>query len=218
MQVKSLKRDTTFISPPFSLVNTVDFLPKRSWLIYPMRQNKNHTYLTKYWECRGLIYTIHVPSSYILARCLNSSLLECSPPRFNSRPRLVRLRTSSLGWRWPWSSLFIVVTPTWSFLLDSEYGDFQEPDVNIQDWITFKCYFAYILVLLMYVHVYPCNTCTGGSHVAGSYVDVLNSYPSSSLLECSTPTVEAQVWFPAETCQSRDLWFRMKMTLGQISP
>ncbi len=44
--------------------------------------------------------------------CSNSSLLECSPPiaeaGFDSRPRHVSLETSSLGWRWPWSSLSIL--------------------------------------------------------------------------------------------------------------
>ncbi len=35
---------------------------------------------------------------------------------------------------------------------------------------------AYILVQFMCVHVCSCNTCTGGSYVAGSYVDVPNSH------------------------------------------
>jgi hypothetical protein len=36
--------------------------------------------------------------------------------------------------------------------------------------------FGLHLVHFMCVHVCSCNTCTGGSHVAGSYVDVPNSY------------------------------------------
>jgi len=54
-------------------------------------------------------------------------------------------------------------------------------------------------------------------HVASSYVDVPDShydaFRNSSSLECSPPTREAWVRFSAETCQSRDLQFRMKMTL-----
>jgi len=47
----------------------------------------------------------------------------------------------------------------------------------------------------MYIHV---TTCTGGSHVMDSYVDVLNSHSrvlkrclNSSFLECLPTTVEA---------------------------
>ncbi len=36
---------------------------------------------------------------------------------------------------------------------------------------------------------------------------------NGSFLECSPPTAETQLGFPAETCQSRDLQFRMEMTL-----
>ncbi len=39
----------------------------------------------------------------------------------------------------PWSSLFIVVTQTWSVLLDSEFTDLQVSDVNIQGSTTCKC-------------------------------------------------------------------------------
>ncbi len=66
----------------------------------------------------------------------------------------------------------------WSVLPDSEYTDLQVPDVNVQGWTTCKCYSAYILVQLMCVHVLYVHvtTCTGGSHVPGSYVDVPNNY------------------------------------------
>jgi hypothetical protein len=50
----------------------------------------------------------------LLIRCSNSSLLECClPPRrsgFDSWPRHVSLGTTTLGWRWPWSSLSIEYT------------------------------------------------------------------------------------------------------------
>jgi hypothetical protein len=44
-----------------------------------------------------------------------------------------------------------MVTPTWSVLLDSEYADLQVPDINIQGWMTCKCYSAYIMVQHMCV-------------------------------------------------------------------
>ncbi len=53
--------------------------------------------------------------------------------------------------------------------------------------------FKYVLV----------TTRTGGSLVAGSYLDVSNS----SLQECAPPNVEAWVQFPDKTCQSQDLSF-----------
>ncbi len=66
----------------------------------------------------------------MLTRRSNSSLLECSHPTVEARVQFpaeihVSLGTTSLGWRWPWSNLSIVVTPTWSILLDSEYETFK---------------------------------------------------------------------------------------------
>ncbi len=98
---------------------------------------------------------------------------------FDSRPRYVGLGdlqfkmemalAKFLHESWP---LCVLV------LLDSKYANLQVPDVNIQGWTTWKCYYsAYILVQLMH----------------------------SSLLECSPPTVEARARFPAEVFQSRDL-------------
>jgi hypothetical protein len=48
-------------------------------------------------------------------------------------------------------------------------ADLQLPDVNIQGWTTCKSFLAYMIVL-MGVHV---TTCTGGSHVVGSYVQYM---------------------------------------------
>ncbi len=42
-----------------------------------------------------------------------SARLQKQRPSFDSLPGHVSLGTSSLGRRWPWSSLFIEVTPTW---------------------------------------------------------------------------------------------------------
>ncbi len=75
----------------------------------------------------------------------------CPEAGFDSRPRHVSLGTSSLRQRWPWSSLIIVVTPTWSVLLDSEYANLPVPVINIQGWTTCKSYSAYILVQLIFV-------------------------------------------------------------------
>jgi hypothetical protein len=53
----------------------------------------------------------YVPNSYS-----NYSFIE--ETRADSQQRHVSLGTSSLGWKWPWSSLFIVLTLTWTVLLD----------------------------------------------------------------------------------------------------
>ncbi len=86
-----------------------------------------------------------------------------------------------------------------------------------------KCYLNYILVQFMSVHVCSWNTCTGGSHVASilhwqSLIcrcseQLLTSCSNGSFLKCSPSTAEVWVRFPAGTCQSQDLYFRMKMTL-----
>ncbi len=58
--------------------------------------------------------------------------------------------------------------------------------------------------VLMYVHV---TTCSGGSHVAGSYVDVPNSCSNSSLLERQPPRRPG--FYSYQRLVIRDLQFRM---------
>ncbi len=80
-----------------------------------------------------------------------------------------------------------------------------------------KCYLAYILVQFMCVHVCSCNTCTGGSQVAGLIcrcsLQPLTSCLVGFFLKYLLPTRKAQVRFPAGTCQSWDLQIRIEMTL-----
>jgi hypothetical protein len=108
---------------------------------------------TKYVTFAGSY--VDVPNSYWHACCLNRSLLECLPPAAEARVQfsaeICQLsRTSSLGWRWPLSTLSKIVTLTWSVLFDSEYAD-------LQGWTTRKCYSAYILVQLICFHVCSWN-------------------------------------------------------------
>ncbi len=107
---------------------------------------------------------VDVPNS-----CFSSARLPLWKPGFDSGLGHVSSETSSLGWRWPWSSPIIVLTPTWwSFLFYSECADLKV----LMSWqlgnallMPCKCYLAYILVQFMCVHVSSCDTCTEGSHV-----------------------------------------------------
>ncbi len=100
---------------------------------------------------------------------LFSRVLASQRPGFDSQLGNVSPATSSLGWIWPWSSLFIVWLPTWSVLFDSEYVElqllmsWQLPDAFLMPC---KCYSAYILVQFTGVHVCSSNICTWGSHVS----------------------------------------------------
>jgi len=71
--------------------------------------------------CNGHMHRgshVEVPNSNSIS-CSHSSLLECSlPPRrpapgIDSQPGHVCPGCFSRGWRWPWSSLFRMVTLTW---------------------------------------------------------------------------------------------------------
>jgi hypothetical protein len=50
------------------------------------------------------------------------------------------------------------------------------PQLGIKPSALLLLFGLYILVQFMCVHVCSCNTCTVGSHVVGSYVDVPNIY------------------------------------------
>ncbi len=67
----------------------------------------------------------------------------------------------------------------------------------------------------MYVLGEPCrehSPLVAHSYVYRCFEKLLTSCLNGSFLECSPLTAEAWVWFPAWTCQSWDLWFKMKMT------
>ncbi len=87
------------------------------WYIYRvwnlLGQNISRLSLSGLILCRAfsVVARSYVPNSYS-----NYSFLE--ETRVGSQLSHVSLGTSSLGWIWPWSSLFIVVTLTWTVLLD----------------------------------------------------------------------------------------------------
>ncbi len=86
----------------------------RNW--YLQLQNSNRSFV---YQCLSLLFDI-LKFYFFLTywrSYSNSSLLECSlptaevrPPGFCSRPGHVSLGCFSRGWRWPWSSLFIIRT------------------------------------------------------------------------------------------------------------
>ncbi len=109
----------------------------------------------------------------------------------------------SLGWKWPWSSLFTVVTPTWSVLFDSECANLQVL-MSLQLAAALlkpcRCYSAYILVRFMCVEVCSCNTCTAWGSMSQAFCTdcvlicrcsqyLLTSCSNGSFLECWPPTV-----------------------------
>ncbi len=126
-------------------------------------------------RCSEYLLSINKLFKWLFSRVLTSNR---GGPGFNSRPGHASPGTS-LGWRWPWSSLFMVVTPTWSVLFDSQHADLQV----LMSWqlavallMPCKCYSAYILMQFMCVHVCSCNTCTGVEPCTGHSPLVAHSY------------------------------------------
>ncbi len=82
---------------------------------------------------RNVFCRHHVTSSCrfsLLTIWSNSSLLECSSSIQATWVLFPAVsRCSCKGWRWPWSSLSIVVTLTWHVLPDIEHADLQVPNV-----------------------------------------------------------------------------------------
>ncbi len=133
----------------------------------------------------------------LLASCWNVSFLECSPPTVEDRV-WVRAGTSRLEWRWPWSSLFIVVTPTWSILFDSTVhartckywclGNWQMLCDALQVLFGIHPGAVHVSSCMFIYNMHRGEPCCKHSPLfACSYVDV----PNSSFLECLPPTVEA---------------------------
>ncbi len=96
--------------PPAS--SGVGSLPAYIHIQYPSTVNVCSSNTCMWGEpcCRLICRCSEEP---FLTSCLNGFFLQCSPPtpwrpEFNSRPVHISPGTSSLGWRWPWSSLSII--------------------------------------------------------------------------------------------------------------